>query len=141
LVNLKAGFEVSFTKKITKKDINLFSDVSGDRNPLHFDKSYASKTIFKEPIAHGLLGAGLISAALGNELAPESVVVYLNQNLKFISPVKSGDTLTAKCKVISYDPIKSHCTLDTCVLNQKGQQVIIGEARVLITSFETNLEK
>jgi len=85
------------------------------------------------------LGAGLISAALGTELSPDHVVVYLSQNLKFILPVKCGDTLTAKCQVISCDSVRSHYTLDTCVFNQEGSKVISGEARVLLLPFENNL--
>ena len=93
-------------------------------NPLHSDADYAARTRFKQPIAHGMLGAGVISAALGTKIAPDSVVIYLGQNLQFRAPVAAGDTITAAVTVNEVDPDRSIVKLDTNVLNQEGVEVI-----------------
>ncbi len=66
----------------------------GDLNPVHSDADYAATTPFKEPIAPGIFTAGLISAVIGTQL-PGPGAVYLSQSLKFIKPVKAGDTIMA----------------------------------------------
>ena len=123
---------VTFTKEVTQQDINTFADVTGDHNPLHSNEEYAAQTRFKQPIAHGMFGAGVISAALGTRLAPESVVVYLGQNLRFRAPVLAGDTITATCTVTTVEVEKSRLSLQTTVTNQDGVDVIIGDAQVMI---------
>ena len=65
-------------KTITESDVVTFAQVSGDTNPLHLDKEYASKSLFKERVAHGMLTAGLISAVIGTEL-PGVGTIYLSQ--------------------------------------------------------------
>ena len=129
---IEVGHEVTFETTVTQENINLFADVTGDHNPLHSDVDYALKTRFKQPIAHGMFGAGIISAALGTRLAPSSVVVYLGQNLKFRAPVMAGDHITAQCSVTMVDPEKSRINLQTNVVNQDGVEVIIGDAQVMI---------
>ena len=129
------GTSVSFEKTVTAEDIAKFSDVSGDTNPLHSDPDYAARTRFKEPIAHGILAAGVISAALGTRLAPDSVVVYLRQNLSFRAPVMPGDTLTATVEATSVDMDRSSVALNTTVSNQDGVEVIRGDALVLVEAL------
>jgi 3-hydroxybutyryl-CoA dehydratase len=129
---LEVGASATFSKAVTQADIDLFSQVSGDSNPLHSDASYAARTRFKTPIAHGMFGAGLISAALGTKLAPTSVVIYLAQNLRFRAPVVAGDTLTATVSVTAVDVERSRVTLDTKVSKQDGTDVILGDAQVMV---------
>ena len=129
---ITADTVVTFTKEVTQQDINTFADVTGDHNPLHSNEEYAARTRFKQPIAHGMFGAGVISAALGTRLAPESVVVYLSQNLRFRAPVLAGDTITATCTVTTVEVEKSRLSLQTTVTNQDGVDVIIGDAQVMI---------
>lgn len=126
------GTTVSFEKTVTHDDIAKFAEASGDTNPLHRDAEYAARTRFKEPIAHGILTAGVISAALGTKLAPGSVVIYLRQNLSFIAPVKPGDTLTATVSATGVDAERNTVALDTVVTNQGGAEVLQGDALVLI---------
>ena len=126
------GTTVSFEKTVTHDDIAKFAEASGDTNPLHRDAEYAARTRFKEPIAHGILTAGVISAALGTKLAPDSVVIYLRQNLSFIAPVKPGDTLTATVSATGVDAERNTVALDTVVTNQGGAEVLQGDALVLI---------
>lgn len=132
---LSVGSKAVFTKSVTAADILKFAEVSGDNNPLHSDPTYAARTRFKQPIAHGMFGAGIISAALGTKLAPNSVVIYLGQNLQFRAPVVAGDTLTATCTVTKVDTERNRLTLDTVVKKQDDTEVIRGEATVMVEAL------
>ena len=133
--NLYRSFKIGDTahknKKVTEEDIRLFAHVTGDYNPLHMDVDFAGKTRFKERIAHGLLGAGLISAVLGTEL-PGPGGIYLSQTLKFVHPVRIGDILTAEVHVTGWNPEKRIIHLDTRCINQEAKEVITGEAKLLV---------
>jgi 3-hydroxybutyryl-CoA dehydratase len=130
------GHTASFTKTITSDDVAMFAKVSGDDQPLHLDAAFAARTRFKKPIAHGMLSAGLISAALGTKLAPEFVAVYLSQQLRFRMPVNIGDTITADLEVTAVDSEKRILTVRTDCLNQQGEAVVKGEATVLLDPLE-----
>ena len=137
VAGITADAVVTFTKEVTQQDINTFADITCDHNPLHSNEEYAARTRFKQPIAHGMFGAGVISAALGTRLAPESVVVYLGQNLRFRAPVLAGDTITATCTVTTVEVEKSRLSLQTIVTNQDGVEVIIGDAQVMIDEIRS----
>ncbi len=132
---LSVGSTAVFSKGVSAADIAKFAEVSGDSNPLHSDATYAARTRFKQPIAHGMFGAGIISAALGTKLAPEAVVIYLAQNLQFRAPVMAGDTLTATCTVTKVDAERNRLSLDTVVTKQDGTEVIRGDATVLVDAL------
>ena len=125
--DIKVGAEASFTKTITESDIVNYAGLTGDFNPVHIDAEYARKSMFKERIAHGMLVAGLISAVLGTEL-PGPNSIYLGQDLKFMAPVKIGDTLTAVATVTGMRDDKQIITLKTTVSNQHGEVVVDGQA-------------
>ena len=129
-MKLKHGDTASFSKKITDTDIQQFADVSGDRNPLHLDDEFAKQTRFGRRIAHGMLGASLISAVIANEL-PGSI--YLGQTLIFVAPLFPDDTLTAKVTVVSIREDKPIVKLETICTNQHGETIIRGEATVLVS--------
>ena len=119
-------------KTITDRDIQLFAEVSTDHNPVHLDEDYARATIFQGRIAHGMLTAGLISAVIGEQL-PGHGTVYLGQSLKFLAPVRPGDTVEAVVKVLAIDQAKRRVTLET--LCTVGNTVVVkGEALVLAPS-------
>ena len=124
---LKVGDSAQFSKTITEKDINDFARVTGDFNPLHLDQGYAEKTIFKGRIAHGLLSVGLLSSILGNIL-PGHGTIYLSQEIKFLAPVKIGDTITARVEVIEVVPEKHRAKFRTTCTNQDGKLVVDGIA-------------
>ena len=132
---IKVGHKVSFTKTVSDRDIQSFAEVTEDANPVHLNEDYASKTRFKGRIAHGMLSAGFISAALGTRLAPDSVVVYLSQQLRFQRPVKIGDTITANCEVTALQPERRFVTVKTDCVNQAGEEVVTGEALVLLDEY------
>lgn len=129
---VRVGDTAEYERNVTFEDIQDFARVSGDTNPLHRDEAYAAKTRFGERIAHGMLSAGYISAAIGTKLAPECVAVYLNQTLRFLRPVKIGDTVKAVAEVKETDEEKRIVTLETVCYNQDGEPVVKGEAVVLL---------
>lgn len=137
LLGVKIGDRAEFEKAVTAEDIALFAQVSGDTNPLHRDAEYAAKTRFGECIAHGMLTAGFISAALGTKLAPHCCVVYLSQSLRFLRPVKIGDTVKAVAYVKGIEHEKRIVTIETDCFNQNGDAVVKGEAVVLLDPVAT----
>ena len=127
--DLEIGMVRSLTKTVTDRDIELFAEVSTDRNPVHLDEDFAKDTMFKGRIAHGMLSAGLISAVIGEQL-PGHGTIYLGQSLKFRAPVRPGDVVTAEVTVAAIDPVKRRVTLETRC--RVGDTVVIeGEAQVL----------
>ena len=130
--DMEIGMRRYLMKEVTDRDIELFAEVSTDRNPVHLDDDYARDTIFEGRIAHGMLTAGLISAVIGEQL-PGHGTVYMGQSLKFLGPVRPGDMVHAEVEVIGIDHAKRRVQLDCrCMVN--GKKVLIGEATVLAPS-------
>jgi 3-hydroxybutyryl-CoA dehydratase len=125
--DITVGDTASMSKKVTEADIVNFAGVTGDFNPVHVDAEYASGSLFKERIAHGMLAAGYISAVLGMQL-PGPNAIYLGQTLDFKLPVKIGDTVTVTVTVAEKRDEKRILKLDTVVTNQRGQVVVSGGA-------------
>lgn len=128
--DLEIGMEASFQKLVTEADINTFAEVTGDKNPVHLDANYAAKTLFKERIAHGMLTASYISAVFGMEL-PGPGVIYVSQTLNFRAPVKIGQTVTAKVRVVELFPAKRRARFE-CICTADDKTVLEGEAMLLI---------
>lgn len=127
---MKIGDHASVTKTVSETDVYLFAGITGDLNPAHTNEVAASKTMFKARIAHGMLGAGFISAVLGMYL-PGPGTIYMGQELKFTKPVHIGDTVTATATVEEIILEKNRVILDTTVVNQDGEVVIKGKATVM----------
>jgi 3-hydroxybutyryl-CoA dehydratase len=126
---LKIGQSASLGKTITEADILLFSAVSMDTNPVHLNQELADETIFKGRVAHGMLCGSLISAVLGTVL-PGLGTIYLTQSMRFRSPVRIGETVTAVVEVAALDFKKKRATMRTrCLV--RGRVVIEGEAVVI----------
>ena len=130
--DIEMGMSRHLRKTVTDADIEMFAEVSTDRNPVHLDDSYARDTIFEGRIAHGMLTAGLISAVIGEQL-PGHGTVYMGQTLKFLAPVRPGDTVLAEVTVIGIDIAKRRVQLD-CVCKVEGKKVLAGEATGLAPS-------
>ncbi len=126
---MQVGDSAQVSKTVSESDVYLYAGITGDANPAHVDEEYAKKTFFKTRIAHGMLSAGFISAILGNRL-PGPGTVYIGQTLKFLAPVRIGDTITARAEVTEILPEKNRVTLKTDCINQTGQAVLTGEAVV-----------
>ncbi|WP_296765700.1 MaoC family dehydratase [Sediminimonas sp.] len=130
--DIEMGMTRHLRKTVTDRDIELFAEVSTDHNPVHLDDAYAQDTIFEGRIAHGMLTAGLISAVIGEQL-PGHGTVYMGQSLKFLGPVRPGDSVLAEVEVIGIDHSKRRVQLETrCIVD--GKKVLIGEATVLAPS-------
>lgn len=124
------GETAEFEKTIAETDVYLYAGITGDMNPAHINERAASETIFKGRIAHGMLTAGLISAVLGMRL-PGPGTIYLSQELKFLAPVKIGDTIKAKVEITEIIEDKNRVTLRTTCENQEGKLVLDGFAKVM----------
>ncbi|HEY3887581.1 MAG TPA: MaoC family dehydratase [Caulobacteraceae bacterium] len=130
LEDLSLGQSAEHVHEVSEADIAAFATVSGDANPLHMDEAYAATTPFKGRIAHGMLGASYLSALLGNEL-PGPGSVYLSQSLRFRRPIRIGDVVTARVRVIAIEADKARVTLETlCLVDDKA--AIDGEAVVMV---------
>ena len=130
--DLEPGMSATFAKTITEADIVLFSGASGDNNAMHINEDFARQTPFKGRIAHGMLTASVISAAIAGRL-PGPGTVYLAQNLRFKAPVRPGETVHAEVVVKELFPEKLRVALTTtCTVN--GKVVIEGDALVMPTS-------
>jgi 3-hydroxybutyryl-CoA dehydratase len=127
-MQLKPGDHASLSKTITPGDVVEFARITLDTNPLHLDEEYAKQTRFGGRIVHGMLGASLISAVIGTALGGP---IYLGQTLKFVKPIRIGETITATAEVIAVRENKHIVTLKTIVTNERGEEVIVGEATVL----------
>lgn len=128
--DLEIGMEASFQRVVTDGDIVAFAEVTGDKNPVHLDAAYAAKTIFKERIAHGMMTASYISTVFGTEL-PGPGVIYISQTLNFRAPVRIGDKVTAKVKVVELFPAKRRARFE-CLCHVDGKVVLEGEAMLMV---------
>lgn len=128
--DLELGMEASYQKVVAEEDINSFAEVTGDKNPVHLDASYAANTLFKERIAHGMLTASYISAVFGMKL-PGPGVIYVSQTLNFRAPVKIGQAVMAKVRVVELFPAKRRARFE-CVCTADGKTVLEGEAMLMV---------
>jgi 3-hydroxybutyryl-CoA dehydratase len=128
--DLSVGQEASISNTVTADVISAFAAVSGDRNPVHVDADYAATTMFKEPIAHGMLSAAYISAVFGMQL-PGPGAIYISQTLNFKAPVKIGDEVVTTVKVAELIPEKRRAKFD-CVCSVSGKPVVQGEAVLMV---------
>ncbi len=127
---IRVGDRARLTRRVSRADLVLFAAATGDTNPVHFDPEYAASTRFGGPIAHGILAAGFVSAAIAGEL-PGPGTVYLSQTLRFRAPVRVGDEITAEVEVTRVDAGRNRVWLRTVCRNQDGVTVLDGEAVVM----------
>ena len=130
--DLEVGMRAIFAKTITEADIVLFAAASGDNNAVHINEEFARTTQFKGRIAHGMLSASVISAAIAGRL-PGPGTIYMGQNLRFMAPVRPGDTVHATVTVKELIPEKCRVRLST-ICTVKGEIVVDGDALVMTTS-------
>jgi len=132
---IEVGTKEVASRIITQQDVETFARITGDYNPLHLEKDFADRTIFKGRIVHGMLVASLISAALSRF---DGVVVYLSQSLSFLKPVRAGDRIEATVEVVEKIEKRRRLRLRTVCKNQKGEVIIDGEAGVKILEAESS---
>ncbi|GAB7012451.1 MaoC family dehydratase [Halolamina salina] len=129
------GDDAEVQREVTEETIQQYAELTGDENPLHTDPDYAAEGFFGGIVAHGMLGAGLISAALA---ALPGDIVYLSQDLDFEAPVRPGDTVRASVEVVAElgdDRVRVE-TVAEVVDGDDSTTVIDGEAVVLSVSHD-----
>lgn len=127
----RLGEKATRTMNVGDAQIEAFARLSGDRNPVHFDDDFARRIGFDGHIAHGAVTASLLSAVLGMDL-PGPGSVFLEQRVRFLAPVRPGDTITATLEVTRVREDKPIVTLAATVLRQDGVRAAEGELIVLI---------
>ena len=124
--SFRVGERAEFSKTVTEADVVLMAGISGDLNALHLDEEYGRRTRFKSRVAHGVLTVSFISAA--NTLLTGPGFVYLGQEVKFLAPVRIGDTVTATSEIAEMRADKQILRVRTSVRNQHGEMVADGMA-------------
>ena len=136
LEDLTVGMSASTEMTITADKIDMFADVTGDRNPIHMDDAYAAQTPFGERIAHGALSASLISAVLGNDL-PGPGAVFVELNLRFRKPALIGERVVATAEVAEINERTGRVIMKCrCVVpGNDGKEKVLcrGDAAVMVT--------
>lgn len=121
------GETASRTLTVTEEHVEAFAEITGDRNPLHFDDEFASGTRFGRRVVQGGLTTGLLHALVAMDL-PGPGSVFLSQDWEFTAPVYIGDTITATATVASVHASKPVTGLEVRVERDDGETVLEGEA-------------
>lgn len=131
LSEMKPGDTAAIRKTVTEGDVYAYAGLSGDNNPVHVDRVFSEQRQFGSRIAHGMFTAGYISAVLGT-LLPGPGCIYMGQELRFVAPVRFGDTVEAKVEIIEIIPEKRRVILNTTCVNQDGVTVVTGKATMYV---------
>jgi acyl dehydratase len=126
-LDLEIGRTASRSLDVTPEVVRLYAEITGDRNPLHFDEEFAAGTAFGRLVAHGGITTGVLHALVAEDM-PGPGTVFLSQNWKFTAPVYIGDTITATAEVLTVHERKPVCSLRIEVKRQDGETVLEGEA-------------
>ena len=117
------------TRTVTERDIELFTEMTGDRNPLHYDEDLARSSRFGRIIVQGGVTSGLLNAVVAEDL-PGPGTVFLHTDWSYKAPVGPGDEITAEVEVLEAREDKPICTLRTTITDQDGTVVLDGTALV-----------
>ena len=123
----EVGQNASRSRLIEEKDIELFTAISGDRNPIHYDEKLAKASKFGGIVVQGGVTSAILNALVAEDL-PGPGTVFLNVNWSFKAPVKPGDTITGEAKVTKVRDDKPITELETRVSTQDGTLVLDGTA-------------
>jgi acyl dehydratase len=126
-VSITVGQRASRRLTLTAEHVRKFAEISGDRNPLHFDAAFAARTKFGRLVVQGGLTTGLLHALVAMDI-PGPGTVFLSQNWKFTAPVYIDDTITAEAEVLSVHPSKPVTQLRVQITRDDGTTVLEGEA-------------
>jgi acyl dehydratase len=123
------GDTASRTRAVAARDIELFTEITGDRDPLHYDTEFARQSRFGSIVVQGGVTSGLLNAVVAEDLpGPGSVFLHVDWN--FRAPVRPGDVITAEVMVTEVRTDKPITTLSTKITNQDGVVVLDGTALV-----------
>ncbi|HEX6247343.1 MAG TPA: MaoC family dehydratase [Nocardioidaceae bacterium] len=123
----RVGATASISKRLGQQEVELFSEMTGDRNPLHVDEAAAKASRFGGLITQGGVTSGLLNAVVAEKL-PGPGTVFLSVSWTFRRPTYLGETMTATVTVTDVREDKPICTLETVVLNEQGEVCLDGQA-------------
>ena len=126
---MKVGDSSRRSRRISERDIELFTELTGDRNPLHYDEAAAGRSRFGRLIVQGGVTTGLLNAVVAEDL-PGPGSVFLHVDWSFRAPVHPGDEITAEVEVLEVRKDKPLTKLRTTIVNQEGTLVLEGTALV-----------
>jgi len=126
-MNLKTGQKAQRSLTLTENHVRLYTEITGDRNPLHYDAEFTARTRFKRLLVQGGLTTGLLHALVAMDM-PGPGTVFMSQNWKFTGPVYIGDTITAEAEVLKVHATKPVTQLGIRIWRQTGETVLEGEA-------------
>ena len=125
----EVGATARRSRRVTERDIELFTELTGDRNPLHYDEAAARRSRFGGLIVQGGVTSGLLNAVVAEDL-PGPGSVFLHVDWSFKAPVRPGDEITAEVEVLELRDDKPLTRLRTTIVNQDGTVVLDGTALV-----------
>ena len=128
-MSAEAGRSASRTRHVTADDIVRFTELTGDRNPLHYDTELCARTRFGSIVVQGGVTTGLLNAVVAEDL-PGPGSVFLHTDWSYLHPVRPGDTITATVTVLGQRTDKPLTKLTTTIVNQDGTTVVDGTALV-----------
>lgn len=131
----KVGASAKRDKTMSMRDIELFTEITGDRNPLHYDEALAKTSMFGGLIVQGGVTTGILNALVAEDL-PGPGSVFLGMEMKFSKAVYVGDTITGSVEVKTVREDKPICTIDVKVVNQKGDICLSGTATTYTTPLK-----
>jgi len=123
----RVGDRAEVTRVFTQDDVETFARLSGDHHPTHLDEEYARTTRFGDRVVHGMLTASLLSAANALLLGTPGAIT-VEQTLRFLRPVRTGDAITARSEVVEILAAQRRLRCRTTCVNQRGELVLAGEA-------------
>ncbi|MDB2674888.1 MaoC family dehydratase [Flavobacteriaceae bacterium] len=126
-INEGSVFEEYFS--YSQEDVNNFAEISGDKNPIHIDEVYASKSIFGKRIIHGYLGSSIFSKVFAMNFPGEGTI-YLKQDLKFLQPMFTDSKYLAKFTVLKHLKEKHRAFVKTEIYTESNDIVVTGEALI-----------
>lgn len=131
IAEVKLGHIEEYKRTISAEDVEMFAKATGDHNPVHLDAEFASKTMFKKPIAHGMLSGSLFSTIFGTKYPGEGSI-YLKQSLTFTKPVYIDEELSVKVEVTKIDEAKKYVYFATTATDTANDLVCKGEAIIYL---------
>jgi 3-hydroxybutyryl-CoA dehydratase len=128
MITFNKGHTFKLIKKFSQQEVLLFSDLCGDKNPIHYDREFCKTTIFKQPIVFGMLGASLFGNLIGNNINGS---IYIKQSLSFLKPVYVDEEIEATVQIEDLIKPKNYLKLITQVKKVDSAEIAInGEAVV-----------
>jgi len=129
MIKIKDTYEHTFS--FSQEQVNKFIEISGDNNPIHYDEVYASQTVFKKPIIHGIFSASIFSKILGTTF-PGKGSIYMMQQVDFLRPMYCEEEYIAIFTVVNLDAQKHTAEIETIIKNNNTKKITVrGLAKVM----------